>query len=363
MDFALHVPINSVSFGAASVSLLREFFLKGYEPVIFPIGNQIDLSAQRIEQEFGAWLTRCLNKSLSTYKRKTPVVKLWHLNGSLESFGEKQILYTFHELDSLTREEINIAKNNNKVILSSKFSVRNFEDHGIDNTVYIPLGFDKFNFYVKNKPFFIDNRVTWNLSGKWEARKMTAKIIKAWNKKYGKNPKHFLTCAIFNPHLKPEDNNGFFNFCVDGNKPFNIDFLGFMQTNEMYNDYLNSGSIAIGMSGAESFDLPLFHSVALGKHAVVLNAHVYKDYCNKENAVMVNPTGKEIAEDNIFFKRGTPFNQGNWFTWNEDEFIAGLEEAANRFESNPVNENGLKLQNEYTYSNTADKILEVLRDV
>ena len=51
-----------------------------------------------------------------------------------------------------------------------------------------------------------------------------------------------------------------------------------MPTNTAYNDYLNSGDIIIGMSGGEGWGLPEFHSVALGKYGIILNAHAYKEF-------------------------------------------------------------------------------------
>ena len=114
------------------------------------------------------------------------------------------------------------------------------------------------------------------------------------------------------------------------------------------------------MSGGEGWSLPEFHSVALGKHAVLMNAHVYKDWANNENSVLVNPSGKTEVYDNMFFQKGGDYNQGNIFDFNEDEFICACEEAIKRTEENRINEHGLKLQEQFTYSNTLDKLLELV---
>ena len=49
----------------------------------------------------------------------------------------------------------------------------------------------------------------------------------------------------------------------------------------MYNDFLNSSDIVLGMSGG-MLGLPEFQSAYLGKHAVLLNVSAYKDWA-KEN--------------------------------------------------------------------------------
>ena len=128
----------------------------------------------------------------------------------------------------------------------------------------------------------------------------------------------------------------------------------------MYNDFLNSGNIIIGMSGGEGWGLPEFHSLALGKHGVILNAHAYKDWATKDNSVLVESNGLIDSEDGIFFTKGAPFNQGNIFDFNEEAFIDGCEKAIERVENNKVNENGLKLQKEFTYKKTLESILKFL---
>ena len=64
-----------------------------------------------------------------------------------------------------------------------------------------------------------------------------------------------------------------------------------MDKNIVYNDFLNSGDIILGMSGGEGWGLPEFHSVGMGKHAVVLNAHSYKDWADEINSVLIKESG------------------------------------------------------------------------
>jgi hypothetical protein len=114
------------------------------------------------------------------------------------------------------------------------------------------------------------------------------------------------------------------------------------------------------MSGAEGWGLPEFQSVALGKHSVILNASAYKDWATEENSVLVESNGKEDSADGVFFKKGSPYNQGQIFTFDEDAFIEGCEKAIERYKASPENTVGLELQNKFTYKNTVDAIMEVM---
>lgn len=362
---ALHIPVNAVSFGQVSTSLLRTIYeqekagTNKVETLLFPVGGHLDLSSQDgLSQEFQQWLNQKLIRSLETYTRDVPVFKLWHLNGSLESFGKEQTLLSFYELDRPTKVELNIARNN-KTLFTSKFACEVFSTFGV-KTEYIPLAFDSYNFKQTGKTYHNDGRITFNVCGKFEKRKHHGKIIQAWLKKYANNRKYFLQCATYNPFLNGQQNNQVIAQILGGNaKPFNVEFFPMFKENSMYNDLLNSADIIIGMSGGEGWGLPEFQSVAIGKHAVILNAHGYKSWANEKNSVLVNPSGKLSAVDGMFFREGDLFNQGSIFDWNEDDFISACEAVIARVEKNRINTEGLVLQTEFSKERFLDNVIEL----
>ena len=361
MSLAFNLPINSVSFGQISTLILRELYTSKVNVGILPIGN-VDLSTQSdLTQEFGNWLQQSINSSLETFNRKNKIFKLWHLNGSFESYSNEQVLLSFYELDQPTKVELNTVKNNHKVLFSSKETVEIFKNLGCKNVEYIPLAFDKYNFSRIDKSYFVDDRIVFNLVGKLEKRKHHLKLIKLWAQKFGNNKKYALQCCIFNPFMKPEDQNALVNQALEGKTYFNINFLPFMGQNKIYNDFLNSCNIVLGMSGAEGWGLPEFHSVAMGKHAVIMDAHAYKSWANKDNSVLVQPSSKIEAYDGMFFNKGAPYNQGNIYDFSEEEFINGCELAIKRVENDKVNKEGLKLQQEFTSEKFIENVLSHLK--
>jgi hypothetical protein len=357
----LEIPVNNLSFGNCSVNFLKELFKKGINPTIFPIGERVDFSAFEgsITPEFLDWFKANASNSQKLHNRDTPTFKLWHINGSLNSLSKDQFLFTFYELDSPTRTEINILNNQKKVIVSSNYTKTIFEQFGCNNIEYCPLAFDSSSFFkkeIKNK----DDKIIFGLAGKLEKRKQHHKVLTSWVKKYGNNPKYMLNCAIRNPFLTPEQESSAISNLLGGNSYFNLNFLDFMTHNSTYNDYLNSNDIMIGMSSGEGWGLPEFQSVCLGKHAVILNAHSYKDWANSENSILVNPTNKIPCYDGVFFREGTEFNQGSYFDWNEDEFISACEDAEKRFENNKDNKFGEELSKKFTWENTTNRILDII---
>jgi hypothetical protein len=353
-----NVPINAVSFGQVSTALLRESREREMSPLLFPIGGGIDLSSQKPNDAFKEWVGAAVTKAHEKHSRDDKTFKLWHLNGGLDSPSKDHLLMTFYELDSPTKTEINVLKNV-RVAVSSLYTKEVFESVGCECS-YIPLFFDSYNFHRTDKKYFDDDRITFNICGKFEQRKHHDKILKAWVKEFGDNTKYHLQCTLFNTFLNTEDNNKLLMNALEGRRYSNVSFLNFMKENSLYNDYLNSSEIIIGMSGGEGWGLPEFQSLCLGKHAVILNAHAYKDWANDENAVLVEPSGKISAIDGLFFHQDAPYNQGSIFNWEEKAFIDGCHAAIDRVKSNPVNEKGLALVEKFTVSNTLDKILELV---
>jgi len=338
---------------------MRAFFEKGIKPCLFPISGQIDLSALNQDKQFFDYITECTNKAHREHSRDIPTFKLWHLNQGIDSFSRINNLLTFYELDQPTPTEINVAKNADKLFFTNKFSQEVFSQYGVESDL-IPLAFDRYSFKKINKKFFDDERIVFNLCGKFEKRKHHHKIIEAWAKKFGNDKRYSLQCALWNHFIDEKRNKDNFVNSVSRKNYANIQFLGHMKTNELYNDFLNSGNIVIGMSGAEGWGLPEFQSLAIGKHGVILNAHAYKEWATKENSVLVEPCGKIEAYDGLFFHKGQNFNQGNIFDFNEDDFISGCEEAIKRVQDSPVNDAGLKIQKDFSLEKTVDKLLPLI---
>lgn len=357
-DFAIDAPINAVSFGQCTVAILRELKQRGLHPNVFPM-HGVDLSTQKPDEEFNKWLASCVNKAQGDHCRKKTSFRLWHINGSLQSYSDSDSrLITFHELDGLTPMEINVLRNQDRVYVTSRFTKGVFETFGI-KAEYLPLGFDSHSFGALEKRPKVDDAVSFGLAGKLEVRKNHLKILNLWVKRYGNRKEYRLNAALHNPFLKPEHANALLAQAFEGKQYWNVNLLPPMPTNAEYNAFLQASDIHLALSGGEGFDLPAYHATALGAHTVALRAHVYTDYLNDENAVLVSPNSKRPAADGIFFHPNTPFNVGNFFDFGEADFYAACE-AAEKRAALGINTAGLALQKN-TFAQTVDVLLKDLQ--
>lgn len=359
IDTTLNVPINPTSLGQVSICLLREIFESGQDVLIESM-TDIQLEHENQNQKFFEWIAGCQNSFSFKHSKSNKTLKLWHISQALNFLSDNQALFTFHETDSLTESEINILNQQDKVITSYNDFYKLVYDECDARVFKIFLPFDKYNFKSVKKRETGDNRIVFNLVGKYEPlRKRHDKVISAWIKEFGDNPKYELRCGIANPFYKDDE----FKYAIQNvvkRNYFNVQFLGWIVQNNLYNDFINQGDIVIGM-GNEAWGLPEFHSVALGKHAVLLDCLGHKEWADSDNACLVKPSGMIPADNDKFFQKGHKFNQGNFYDFNENDFIKSCYDAIGKFNDNPINDNGIKLQTEFNtklFLETINTILE-----
>lgn len=366
MNINCQIPINNLSFGYVGFQILQELYNKKVDFSLFPIGSlkpeNFD-SFDKANPDFIKYTFSSATNNLKTYNKKNPTLRLWHIGGSHESVGENQVLLTFFELDQITETEANILNNQKAVIVTSEEAKQVFLRGGVKVPIfYVPLGFDKTYFHKTNKRYYSDEITTFLISGKLEFRKATAEVIQAWVKKFGNNPLFRLHINVYNPFLSPEDNKNILNHIYQGKRYTNVvDNLPYVKTLSEVNDTYNSCDIVIDMSRGEGWSLPSFHSVGLGKHAIIHNCSSLKGWANKDNAVLVEPSGKIKAVDRMFFSGQGEFNIGNFWNWSEEDFLKALDEVLERKKANKINLAGLKIAEEFTWEKTANKILDILK--
>lgn len=355
MRLLVNAPINALSFGNVSVNILRELHKKDIDLVFFPIGDKAELEAyDKIDLSFVKYLQSATNSRYEKINKDIPTLKLWHIFGSETRYSKNQSLFTFHEVSEVTSIEKNLLNLQDKVFVSSNYTKNIFELNGVENVTYVPLGFDS-DFHITNKTY-LEDKIHFGLLGKFESRKNTARIIKAWLKLFGNNSKYQLSCAITNPFLDKAKFQNELLKTLEGKQYNNLNFVPYMQTNSEVNDFLNSIDIDLGgLSGAEGWNLPSFNATALGKWSVVMNATAHKDWATSDNSILIEPSSLKDCYDDIFFKKGQAFNQGQFFNISDEEMENAILKSVS-YAKKP-NPEGLKLQKEFTYEKTVETIL------
>lgn len=366
MKINIEAVINQLSMGALGYGITNTLFNQGIQFSLFPIANNLDLSVfDKASDAYKNYLISSAQSALTTYNANDWGLKIWHTQGSHSRISKRQALVFIHELDQLTPAEIQILNNQDVIFTPSNFSKSVCENCGVKTPVHhVKLGFDSSHYFDTKKTYYDDNSIVFGIVGKIEKRKHSEKVIRTWVKKFGNNPLYRLHCCITNPFIKPEDHNRLYAQIFDSKPlPFNVKLYPFQSTNSLFNDLLNSINVMVDCSGGESISLPSLITTALGKHAILLNTSGIRDWGNSENAVLINPNSKIPAFDGLFFQQNGPFNIGNIFDFAEEDLLKSFDLAIERYKKSPLNEAGLKLQEEYSFERGTKQIIEILKSI
>lgn len=355
-------PINNLSLGNVSLNIFRELLERNH-PVsaFFPVGDNADFSAyDKLDPEIRAKMIDLGMNRLKNLKKDEPTLKVWHIQGGERKLSDNQYLFSFYETDSPTIEEIRILQAQTHTFFSCSETVENFKKRGVDNISYVPLGFDK-DFYKTGKEYLGKGVTHFGLIGKWEKRKNTERIIRAWLKLFGGKKEYQLTCLVDNPFFQPEIMQQLKAQAMDGKHWNNINWISRLKTNSEMNEVYNAIDIDLsGLSGSEGWGIPAHTSACLGNVCVVSNCTAHKDWAKGENIVLVEPEGKEDCYDNVFFHKGAPFNQGRFYKISDEAIEAGILKGYGVFKNSMGKYDRSDLIKEFSYKNTVDKILKVM---
>lgn len=351
-------PINNLSFGNVSYNILRELYKSKTKVNLFPVGQKVDFSAfDKSPASFSEFIKESVENRNLKVKRNYPFLNIWHINQSENKISDYNILYTFHETGEVTEAEKSLCSLYDNVVFGSTYARDAFKKAGLTNASFAPLGLDEDIVQVDRE--YLSGKIHFGLMGKWEQRKNTAKIIKLWAERFGGDSKYQLTCCVNNAFMKEEDLKGQIFRATDSKKHNNINFLKFLPKNSQVNDYLNSIDIDLGgLSGAEGWNLPCFNSTALGAWPIVLNATSHKDWANKENSILIEPSSESSIVDNKFFFDHSEFNQGHMYNFSAEDFNKAIDLAIEKVAKGQTNIKGKEIRKNFTYKNTLENILQ-----
>lgn len=360
----LEGPINDLSLGNVTLNIARELIRRNeLEAFFLPQGvDQAHFAAyDRLSEEVRSELIRLGLEAKTNIKRDSNAVKIWHINGSERRLAAKQNLFTFYECSEPTETEKNLIQLQDRVILTSNESIDNFVNAGIprNHFRFVPLGFDEdFCHLPFPKP---ETKIHFGLIGKFEKRKNTEEIISAWLDLYGNNPDYQLTCLINNPFFPENTYKAIIQKVLRGQNWNNVNILPRLETNSQVNQLINAIDVDLsGANGNEGWNLPSFNAACLGKVCLVGYAGAHKDWAKGDNVVTIKPDGVRPCYDDVFFKEGGPFNQGDFHNFSPDTIKNGIQNAAEVFLSKEKWEERKDLQEEFSYKNTVDKLLEAI---
>tara|TARA_Y100001963_G_scaffold45011_2_gene63354 strand:+ start:8140 stop:9186 length:1047 start_codon:yes stop_codon:yes gene_type:complete len=348
MNINLMTPINQLGYGVAGLNILKALQVE-HNVALHMIGqpqvtNQADADA----------VTKGIETS-KTFDVKAPCIKIWHQNQMAERVGSGDFIgFPIFELDTFTDLEKHHLNSCDELMVCSEWAwdVANKQTDHFPNGIHVvPLGVDM-DIFKPATPRNSDKTIFFNC-GKWEIRKGHDVLIKAFNKviQHGENAELWMMCS--NPFNSPEENARWHQLYSHPN----VKIIPRAETQQEVYNIMAQVDCGVFPSRAEGWNLELLEMMAAGKHVITTDYSAHTEFCTKENSGLVTIKNKEPAQDGKWF-----FGQGNWASISEHE-IWDLSMKMMRFiadKKNTINEAGIETAKQFSWNNTASKILEVL---
>lgn len=347
-------PINQLGYGVASLNIVK-YTSKITDVAFWPIG-QIQVTNQ---EDFDS-IQYCIENSKKP-DFNAPCIRIWHQNDMSQFVGRgKKIGFPIFELDKFNDIEKHHLSSLDKIFVCSDWAkqviLENIEIAS-ENVCVVPLGVDSSIFKSQSTYSSRDKTIFFNC-GKWEIRKGHDVLVEVFNKAFEKSDNVELWMMCENPFLSKEEDAHWKSLYLNSKLGEKIKILPRLATqNDVYNIMKNT-HCGIFPSRAEGWNLELLEMLSCGKHVITTNYSAHTEFCNKDNAHLLEINQKENAYDGKWF-----YGQGNWAKIGQEE-KNNLIDIIKSFHLKNINgeiglnNNGILTAAKYSWENTARKIIQ-----
>ena len=348
---------SQLGYGVVGMNVLKALVKAGRKVSLWSLGQP--QTASKNDAEI---VRTCMENALA-YDPTAPCLRIWHQNDMYYFVGKgPRIGYTFFEGDQITKAERHQLACLDKLYLPSQWAV---DVTGLNAAVAEP-GVDTsiFSTACKRHPSFdkvVKKETTVFLNcGKWEVRKNHVGVLETFNKAFGPKDDVLLIMNCYNPCLEPWRSQEWSDYYMNselGRAGKIIVLKERLETQEEVAQLMQVADCGYFPSLSEGWGLETAEMLAMGKYIITTNYSAHTQYCDAENAKLIEITETEPAYDGVFFFG----ERGNWAKFNQDaqdQAIQHLRALHADKQSGKLrfNQAGYDLFQRLTWANTANKL-------
>lgn len=348
-------PINQLGYGIAGLNIVKNL-AKFTDVSLFCIGQP-----NVTTQDDANIISQCLKNSIF-FPVNDACIKIWHQNDMAQFVGKgKKIGFPFFELDEFNEIEKHHLSSLDKIFVSSKWAKQiiheniNIDDNNVN---IVPLGVDRSIFHESLDQTANTKTIFFNC-GKWEIRKGHDILYKIFNLAFEESDDVELWMMCQNPFLNEQQEKEWINLYKNSKLGHKIKLFPRMETQEQVYNIMKETDCGIFPSRAEGWNLELLEMLSCGKHVITTNCTAHTEFCNQNNAFLVDINEKETAFDGKWFNGKC----GHWSKIGDkqiESFVTHLRHVHNLKQNNELkqNTNGVSTGQHFTWENTAKTILK-----
>lgn len=348
-------PIGSTGYGIAALNILKELS-KIYNISLFPIGNP------GVENQEEYQLLESVIDNQESFDFDAYCLKIWHqFDLALHAGKGPFVVFPFFELDTFTDREKHHLSFPDKLIVSSEWAKSVIENNNINRPVSVaPLGVDRlvFNENKVSEDSMKDLPYVFLTVGKWEIRKGHDIIIELFNEAFTENDNVELWMVTENPFLNEEQAKWWTQKARSSKLGSKIRVFSRLKSHENVAEVMSFASCGIFMSRGEGWNLELLEMMSMGKPVIATNFSSHTEFCDKDNAYLIDITETELAVDGKWFH-----GQGNWAKITADNRQQCIDYMKHVY-SNGIkfNQAGIETAKKFSWTNSANIIHNILEN-
>jgi glycosyltransferase involved in cell wall biosynthesis len=347
MRLAVLSPWNSTGYGVAGIALSYNLLLRDRVSVLSHLGPvEHTADDEKVMQMLMRTMMNPVEVDLSL-----PALKFAHQHQlfSMPTRGCR-IGWTVFEVE-LTEFEVANMNSCDVIIVCSNWARELAKSCGVTVPIrVVSLGVSA-RHYVPSPPPRGDV-YTFLTVGKWEVRKGHPELARTFSRTFQGVGDVELIMAVDNPFLPPLE----MAKIKDHHRRLHpgIRFVSRMRHPRMVAELMRSTHCGVFPTKSEGFGLPLVEMMACNRMVIAPQTTALADYVTNDNAIVLETTTTEPAEDGVFF------NRGEWYAVDPDELAAAMLEAYK--ERKCANPGGVETAKRLSWHNVTEKLLQVLEE-
>ena len=352
-------PINPLGYGVTGLNIVKELS-KHREVSLWTIGQP------QVATEGDAKIVKDCIKNTAFFNYDDPCIRIWHQHDMAQFVGKgEHIGFPIFELDVFKPLERHHLNSVDRLFVCSHWAKDVCLQNGIkprNATLYdpaidvIPLGVDLDIF----KPCEINDGPTIFFNcGKWEVRKGHNILPDIFSEAFSDDDNVELWIMCSNPFLKNEEDLKWKSLYMNSKLSHKIRFIDRVNTHHEVYNIMSKVDCGIFPSKAEGWNLEPLELMACGKQVIITNYSAHTEFCNDQNAKLINIDELEPAYDGKWFDGRT----GSWANIGDKQIqqtISHIRHIHNLKQTGNLKQNleGIDTANKFTWENTAKEIMK-----
>ena len=355
----IHSSIGYTGYGVVGLNIVKAFYESGIDTTVFPIGASMSNDMPNLDSEQDKTLLDSLaNKP---FDPNSPCLKIWHQFDLAVRIGKgKYIAFPFFEVDKMNQRELIHLNIPDQIVVSSSWAKEVLISNNINVPISVaPLAVDTSVFDSKlncikssNDPYIFI------MIGKWEIRKGYDVLLEVFEQAFNinDNVELWLLGSSDKTCFTEKEMNDWHTYYKNSKLSSKIKIFPRLKTQKDVANVISQADCGIFLNRAEGWNLDLLEVMAMGKPVITTNYSAHTEFCNKNNAYLIDIDSLEPAYDGKWF-----FGQGNWAHIGQKQKDQAIEYMKTVVRENTrTNEEGIKTGQQLSWKNTINKIQECI---